>query len=165
MITFNCCVTGWEFWPEHLGHYACTLAVCSLPDRGVRRAGNDDPVVILQTQYWACVPSQNLQTLQALFIPDLAKRSGHRRKQTEWDTLVTGNKEGQKTRGLRKVINVGHGEKGLFSQRCFCSIYPHCSEHSALSWLWQSPQQYAHSFSTSLATSFYSCAFVSTAIE
>lgn len=42
-----------------------------VPDSRVRRAGDDDPLVILQTQHRARVTSQYLQTLQRLLIPDL----------------------------------------------------------------------------------------------
>lgn len=47
-----------------------------VPDSGVRRAGDDDPLIILQTQHRARVTSQYLQTLQRLLIPDLWWKGG-----------------------------------------------------------------------------------------
>lgn len=41
------------------------------PDSGIRGAGNNDSLIVLQTQHRACVPCQDLQTLQSLFIPYL----------------------------------------------------------------------------------------------
>lgn len=65
-----------------------------------------------------------------------SRRNRQRKKELNRvrDTLVSSNNDREKTGGLQKVINVGHGEKGTFSQRRFCPIYPHCSEHSAPPW-------------------------------
>lgn len=41
------------------------------PDSRIRGAGNNDSLIILQTQHRARVPCQDLQTLQSLFIPYL----------------------------------------------------------------------------------------------
>lgn len=70
-----------------------------VPDSGIRRAGDDDPLIILQTQHRARVTSQYLQTLQRLFIPDLWWKGGQ-----------VGKKE-------KKTTNKPHGQTDVFAER------------------------------------------------
>lgn len=79
--------------------HACA-GVCSVPDSWVRRPGDNDPVVILQTQHWACVPSQNLQTLQTLFVPDLWKTEV---EGMEWNEGHTGRQQQRKRENKRSA--------------------------------------------------------------
>lgn len=69
-----------------------------VPDSGVRRARDDDPLIILQTQHRARVTSQYLQTLQRLLIPDLWWKGGQ-----------VGKKE--------KQTSKPHGQAEVFAER------------------------------------------------
>lgn len=80
-----------------------------VPDSGVRRAGDDDPLIILQTQHRARVTSQYLQTLQRLLIPDLWWKGGQvgkkekKNKQTTWSD--------------RCICREGHAQTGTWQNK------------------------------------------------
>lgn len=107
-----------------------------IPDSWVGRPGDDDPLIILQTQHGARVTSQYFQTLQRLLIPDLwwKGEQGGKKGKIRWlqkarlqrgtraDPPTWQNKQ-KMVRG-EKVADLGHAKNGPFSLRFSCPISP-----------------------------------------